>query len=74
MPDDEDEDPNSEDVPRDNECEMDEGVDPPMRAPKLKTNGKRKKPPAFNQANNPAEIPSALQSVHWFRVVLDEAQ
>ena len=69
-PDDDDDEPNSEDVLRDNESELDEGADSSRRPPKRK----RKKPPACNQANNPAEISSALQSVHWFRVVLDEAQ
>jgi SWI/SNF-related matrix-associated actin-dependent regulator of chromatin subfamily A3 len=74
MPEDYDDDPHSEDVLRDNESELDERADPSTRPPKLKTNGKRKKPPACNQANNLAEMSSALQSVHWFRVVLDEAQ
>jgi SNF2 family DNA or RNA helicase len=70
---DDDDDPNG-DVLKDNESEPDERADPSTRPSKLKTNGKRKKPPVCNQANNSAEISSALQSVHWFRVVLDEAQ
>jgi len=69
-PDDDDDDP--EEVLRENESEVDEGADPSTRLSKLKTNGKRKKS-AYNQGNS-AEISSALQSVHWFRVVLDEAQ
>lgn len=72
MSDADDDDPNGDDVLRD-ESELDEGADSSTRAPKLKTNGKRKKL-VCNQANNPAELSSALQSVHWFRVVLDEAQ
>jgi len=72
-PDDDDDDPPiGEEVLRDNESEVDEGADLSTRLPKLKTNGKRKKS-ACNQGNS-AEISSALQSVHWFRVVLDEAQ
>ncbi|KAF9527782.1 SNF2 family N-terminal domain-containing protein [Crepidotus variabilis] len=39
---------------------------------KAKTNGKKKKAISNGQANA-CEHPSALQSIHWFRVVLDEA-
>jgi len=75
MPDDEDEDVNGEDMSIPNESEFEEMVDPITRPPKPKiTNGKRKKGPVLTQANNPAELSSALQSIHWFRVVLDEAQ
>ena len=45
-----------------------------LRLPKPKKTGTKRKKSANLQANNPAEIPSALQSIHWFRVVLDEAQ
>lgn len=69
MPDDEEEDANSEDV----SGVLDEANDPAMRPPKPK-NGKRKKHPLHNLANTATEITSALQSVHWFRVLLDEAQ
>jgi SNF2 family DNA or RNA helicase len=53
--------------------DIDERGNQVLRLPKPKKTGiKRKK--AAMLANNPAEIPSALQSIHWFRVVLDEAQ
>ena len=74
IPDDDDDEPYSEDVPKDIECELEGVIDVSTRPPKPKTNGKRKKPPANNHANSSAEISSALQAVHWFRVVLDEAQ
>ena len=45
-----------------------------VRLPKPKKTGIKRKKTAFTTANHPAEIPSALQSIHWFRVVLDEAQ
>jgi SWI/SNF-related matrix-associated actin-dependent regulator of chromatin subfamily A3 len=67
-PDEDEEDMNSEDV----SGIFEEVNDSAMRPPKSKTaNGKRKKHPTHNSAT---EISSALQSVHWFRVVLDEAQ
>ncbi|KAH9486582.1 Helicase-like transcription factor CHR28 [Psilocybe cubensis] len=54
--------------------DIDEQGNQVIRLPKPKKTGtKRKKMTALTQANNPAEIPSALQSIHWFRVVLDEA-
>jgi len=53
--------------------DIDERGNQVLRLPKPKKTGiKRKK--AATLANNAAEIPSALQSIHWFRVVLDEAQ
>jgi hypothetical protein len=53
--------------------DVDERGNQVLRLPKPKKTGtKRKK--ATTLANNAAEIPSALQSIHWFRVVLDEAQ
>lgn len=56
--------------------DIDEHGNQVLRLPKPKKMGiKRKKAAAIiAQANNPTEIPSALQSIHWFRVVLDEAQ
>lgn len=74
IPDDDDDELNSEDIPKDMECEFGGVIDASTRPPKPKTNGKRKKQPANNQANGSSEISSALQAVHWFRVVLDEAQ
>ncbi|KDR85370.1 hypothetical protein GALMADRAFT_355560 [Galerina marginata CBS 339.88] len=54
--------------------DFDEHGNQVLRLPKPKKTGtKRKKNALLSQANNPAEIPSALQSIHWFRVVLDEA-
>ncbi|PPQ67109.1 hypothetical protein CVT25_005710 [Psilocybe cyanescens] len=54
--------------------DIDEQGNQVLRLPKPKKTGtKRKKVAALTQANHPAEIPSALQSIHWFRVVLDEA-
>jgi len=67
-PDEDEEDANSEDV----SGIFEEVNDSAMRPPKPKmANGKRKKHPTHTSAT---EISSALQSVHWFRVVLDEAQ
>jgi len=55
--------------------DIDEHGNQVVRLPKPKKTGtKRKKSTILGQANNPAEVPSALQSIHWFRVVLDEAQ
>ncbi|KAF9566150.1 hypothetical protein CPC08DRAFT_683038 [Agrocybe pediades] len=54
--------------------DVDEYGNQVVRLPKPKKTGtKRKKTAILAQANNPAEIPSPLQSIHWFRVVLDEA-
>ncbi|KAL1687389.1 SNF2 family N-terminal domain-containing protein [Schizophyllum commune] len=47
--------------------EYDERGNPTLRLPKQRAGMKRKKPCGT------AEQPSALQSIHWFRVVLDEA-
>ncbi|KAL1748579.1 SNF2 family N-terminal domain-containing protein [Schizophyllum fasciatum] len=47
--------------------EYDERGNPTLRLPKARAGMKRKKPCGT------AEQPSALQSIHWFRVVLDEA-
>lgn len=49
--------------------DVDEYGNPLTRSKPKKGGTKRKKP-----LNCAAELPSALQSVHWFRVVLDEAQ
>lgn len=51
--------------------EIDEYGNSTIRLPKAKKNLKRKKP--WSGAPNPTAC-SALQAVHWFRVVLDEAQ
>ncbi|KAF5388485.1 hypothetical protein D9757_004583 [Collybiopsis confluens] len=50
--------------------EIDEHGNQTLRLPKPKKGTKRKKPIVLH-AN---EATSALQSIHWFRVVLDEAQ
>jgi SNF2 family DNA or RNA helicase len=52
--------------------EMDDSGNPIVKLSKPKKGTKRKKTSAI--AASATEIPSALQSVHWFRVVLDEAQ
>lgn len=52
------------------EIELQTGVNSPDSKPK-KTGTKRKKP--MTTVSN-TEIASPLQSIHWFRVVLDEAQ
>lgn len=54
--------------------DYDDRGNPVVRLPKPKKTGTKRKKTALTTANNPAEIPSALQSIHWFRVVLDEAQ
>lgn len=54
--------------------DIDEHGNQVLRLPKPKKTGTKRKKSTTLQANNPAEIPSALQSIHWFRVVLDEAQ
>lgn len=54
--------------------DVDEHGNQVLRLPKPKKGGlKRKKSSIFSGANV-VETPSALQSIHWFRVVLDEAQ
>ncbi|CAA7268014.1 unnamed protein product [Cyclocybe aegerita] len=53
--------------------DIDEYGNQVVRLPKPKKSGTKRKKSALTQANNPAEIPSALQSIYWFRVVLDEA-
>jgi SWI/SNF-related matrix-associated actin-dependent regulator of chromatin subfamily A3 len=53
--------------------DVDEHGNQVLRLPKSKKGGlKRKKSNAFT--SNGTETTSALQSIHWFRVVLDEAQ
>ncbi|KAL0951422.1 hypothetical protein HGRIS_008114 [Hohenbuehelia grisea] len=49
--------------------DFDEHGNDVIRLPKAKKSGKRKKPCSASTV----ECPSALQSIHWFRVVLDEA-
>ncbi|KAJ2932690.1 hypothetical protein H1R20_g4421, partial [Candolleomyces eurysporus] len=51
--------------------EVDDSGNPIVKLSKPKKGTKRKKTSAI--AASATEIPSALQSVHWFRVVLDEA-
>lgn len=51
--------------------EIDERGNQVLKLPKGKKSMKRKKSGFFNGA---VEAVSALQSIHWFRVVLDEAQ
>ncbi|KAF8973576.1 SNF2 family N-terminal domain-containing protein [Flammula alnicola] len=53
--------------------DIDEQGNQVLRLPKPKKGGMKRKKAMLATANNPAEIPSALQSIHWFRVVLDEA-
>ncbi|KAF8913027.1 SNF2 family N-terminal domain-containing protein [Gymnopilus junonius] len=53
--------------------DIDEHGNQVLRLPKPRKAGTKRKKSATLQANNPTEIPSALQSIHWFRVVLDEA-
>ncbi|PPQ62972.1 hypothetical protein CVT24_006078 [Panaeolus cyanescens] len=48
--------------------DIDENGNPLLRSKQKKAGTKRKK-----LLNGATELPSALQSVHWFRVVLDEA-
>ncbi|EEB95980.1 hypothetical protein MPER_04964 [Moniliophthora perniciosa FA553] len=49
--------------------DIDEAGNPIVKLPKAKSGKKRKKP----CGPCPSEATSALQSIHWFRVVLDEA-
>lgn len=65
----EEDDDGSDDVGGTDIDETGHGVIRPAK--KAKTNGKKKKS-ATNGASQ--QQPSALQSIHWFRVVLDEAQ
>ena len=55
--------------------DVDEHGNPVLRLPKPKKSGlKRKKSSVITSGGSLIETPSALQSIHWFRVVLDEAQ
>lgn len=63
-----------EDGSSDGGVDIDERGNQVLRLPKPKRNGlKRKKSSGF-LGPNAVEAASALQSIHWFRVVLDEAQ
>lgn len=53
-------------------AEIDDNGNASAKGSKSKKGTKRKKTSAI--AASATEVPSALQSVHWFRVVLDEAQ
>lgn len=54
--------------------EFDERGNQVLRLPKSKKQGVKRKKSAMLGNGTAAEATSALQSVHWFRVVLDEAQ
>ncbi|KAJ7783601.1 SNF2 family N-terminal domain-containing protein [Mycena maculata] len=51
--------------------EIDERGNQVLKLPKAKKGGMKRKKSGF--LNGPMEAASALQSIHWFRVVLDEA-
>lgn len=52
--------------------EIDERGNPVLKLPKVKRQGLKRKKSML--ANGGVEATSALQTIHWFRVVLDEAQ
>ncbi|KAK1228657.1 hypothetical protein PQX77_008251 [Marasmius sp. AFHP31] len=52
------------------DIELGDGGNRIIKIPKAKKNGVKRKKPC---GSHPNEAASALQSVHWFRVVLDEA-
>ena len=54
--------------------DIDEHGNQVLRLPKPKKVGSKRKKPSVVSGGNHVESPSALQSIHWFRVVLDEAQ
>ncbi|KAF5374992.1 hypothetical protein D9758_000446 [Tetrapyrgos nigripes] len=66
----EEEDGNSSDDP--GGVDVDEQGNQVLRLPKPKKTGTKRKQPGFGGVC-PNEITSPLQSIHWFRVVLDEA-
>ncbi|KAG5647573.1 hypothetical protein DXG03_008926 [Asterophora parasitica] len=53
--------------------EIDENGNQVLRLPKAKKGGLKRKKSAATLGNGSGEAASALQSIHWFRVVLDEA-
>lgn len=54
--------------------DMDEHGNATIRLPKPKKGGLKRKKSSMSLMANVVEAVSALQSIHWFRVVLDEAQ
>jgi SWI/SNF-related matrix-associated actin-dependent regulator of chromatin subfamily A3 len=54
--------------------DIDERGNQVLRLPKMKRAGLKRKKSSCLLANGASEAASALQSIHWFRVVLDEAQ
>ncbi|KAF8640433.1 hypothetical protein AX17_000098 [Amanita inopinata Kibby_2008] len=52
--------------------ELDENGNPSSKPSKIKKNALKRKKSSLSTING-SEIPSPLQCVHWFRVVLDEA-
>jgi len=67
----------------DDDCNSSEGVggvdidehgNQVLRLPKTKKGGLKRKKPSALACNGTPETISPLQSIHWFRVILDEAQ
>jgi SWI/SNF-related matrix-associated actin-dependent regulator of chromatin subfamily A3 len=54
--------------------DIDERGNQVLRLPKMKRAGLKRKKSSSLLPNGAVEAASALQSIHWFRVVLDEAQ
>lgn len=54
--------------------DVDENGNQVLRLPKPKRTGLKRKKSFAHVGNGAVEAASALQSIHWFRVVLDEAQ
>ncbi|CCL98504.1 uncharacterized protein FIBRA_00503 [Fibroporia radiculosa] len=57
----------------DGEAVIDERGNQILKIPRAKKSGTKKRKKGGGKASGCAEVSSALQSVHWFRVVLDEA-
>jgi SNF2 family DNA or RNA helicase len=54
--------------------DIDEHGNQVLRLPKTKKGGLKRKKPSALASNGSSETASPLQSIHWFRVILDEAQ
>jgi SNF2 family DNA or RNA helicase len=54
--------------------DIDEHGNQVLRLPKTKKGGLKRKKPSAIASNGTLESTSPLQSIHWFRVILDEAQ
>ena len=54
--------------------DIDEHGNQVLRLPKMKKGGLKRKKPSAIASNGMLETTSPLQSIHWFRVILDEAQ